>query len=237
MRTLALAAIALALLTFLPTPAAAQQSGNVTVTLNSPERALVAHDSVTTNGIVTLTVDYTAILGLTGIPVTYTITQAPAWATVVVSPSSDVFPAPMAPMPGLAYTVMRPITISISVADGPGADEIGVVELTAVTSAAPLGRSFAGKGVIPVSFDHVDEECHELNDAEILALAREAANEYAANGGVAAASDAPTTSASDPELHTQSTGASTLSLPWIAIVGFAIVGAGVGLLLKRRLGR
>lgn len=238
MRTLVLALLALSLLTLVPAPAQAQQTGSLVLVLNAPERALHGDDFVTVTGIATLTVDYTAVLAVSGIPVTYTVTKAPAWATVIVTPGSDVFPGPYAPMPGLAYSVTRAFSMTISVADGPGQNVVDTIEITAVTEAAPLGRSFTGKASVPVSF-YAEEEACEVHDGELLALAREAANEYAAakEDSVDVTAEAPRKDASEPELHAQSGSATTLSIPWIAVAGFALVGAGVGLVLRRRLGR
>lgn len=238
MRTLVLVATTLALLTFLPAPAQAQQASQVTIVLNAPAEPLTAEGALTFTGAVTYTADYTAMLALTGIPVQYTVSERPEWATVIVSPANDVFPAPAGAVNGPAYTVTRLITVTVTLAHALEEDASGAIVITATTSAAPLGQAATGQGAVPILYDAPEEECQQLTDAQLLEMAREAANEYAEkSGNVDVPTAAPATETPSDELHVQSGGAAPLALPWVAVAGFAIVGAGVGLLLKKRLGR
>ena len=237
MRTLVLVVAALAVLTFLPTPAQAQQSSSIVLALNPPAEALTKDTMLTFSGTVVYTADYTAMLALSGIPVSYSVVNAPAWASVVVSPASDVFPMPSHPGMGASYSVARTITVTVTLAHAMAEDATGAIEIAATTRAAPLGHAATGVGAVPILYDAPEEDCHELSEAELLAMAREAANAYVEQSGTDITTDAPTTDAGSDELHVQTGGASTLPVPWIAVAGFALVGAGVGLILKKRLGR
>lgn len=230
MRPLLATLAILLVLTFLPSPAAAQQQGSLTMYLEAPEMAL--SDEVTTltfQGIATLTTDATAYASPTGIPVQYTITKQPAWATVTVSPSTDVFQTghPV----GLTLTTSKAFTITVTLHHDPGEDLSDVLEVTATTSAGtPFGAAFTGKGATPVAYDAPDEPCPEHDAASHVdwaAVAVEAADAYNAHQS---AQDG-----SDEEVSVQTGGSSTLPMPWIVVGGFALIGAGVGLVLRRRL--
>lgn len=233
MRTLLVALAALALLTIIPSPVAAQQSAAMTVALDAPEPLSDATRMVTFSGAVTLVADLTGYTGIMGIPVTYTVTKNPAWATVLISPATDVFPAPSSPPAGLSYTVTKTITITIGLADDPTEDMFDQVEITATTTPTVNGKSAVGIGATPVAYDAPDEPCPDhLDDPRLAALAVEAADAY--NEWQAAKEDEDASASSD-DVHVQSAGASTLPLPWVAVAGFALVGAAVGLAIRRRL--
>lgn len=227
---LATTAALLAILLLIP-GAQAQQSAALVVALGVPEEALgEGAETITFVGRVTLTVDYTAILSPTGIPVTYTVTKQPEWASVIVSPSSDVFPAPTAPSGGMAYQAERAITITVTLAHEVTEDMRDEVEITASTTPAMLGKSATGKGSTLVAVVAPEEACPEhagLTPAQ-MALAADAVDAY--NEYQAAKED----DASD-EVTTQSAGASPVPLAGVALGGFALAGAIVGLVLRRRL--
>lgn len=233
MRALLVTLALLSLLTFLPSPAAAQQQGSITVQLEAPEAPLTGEvESLTFRGIVTLTTDATAYASLTGIPVQYTVTMQPEWATIIVSPASDVFSLP-APGIGAAITMSKAVTITVTLHHDPGEDVNDLVEISAVTSpGGPLGTSFAGKGTTPIAYDAPDAEpCPEhaaLSNVDWASVAVEAADAY--NEQQAAKQG------SGDEVSVQTGGSSTLPMPWIVVGGFALIGAGVGLVLRRRLG-
>lgn len=241
MRSLALVLASLALLSVLPAPAQAQLSASVVITLEAPTEALTADSTLTIPGTVAYTADFTAWAGVFEIPVTYYVEDAPAWATVIISPANDVFPAPGAPMAGFSYTVVRMISVTVTAGEAPPGDASDSISIMAIAHPHMGGQAASGVGAVPVRYDAADEPCHELTDEEMLAMAREAANEYVAkNGGTGVGSEAPNAAPAQggsDELHVQTRDASPLSLPWIAVAGFALVGAGVGLVLRRRLGR
>ncbi|HET6405042.1 MAG TPA: hypothetical protein VFH78_10380 [Candidatus Thermoplasmatota archaeon] len=232
MRTLVLLLAAAALVASLP-GAHAQQSGALILTLEAPAEPVREGGMVTFLGTVTLTVDYTAMLSLSGIPVSYSVANAPAWASVVISPASDVFPMPSHPHPGTSYSVTRQIAVTVSAADVPERDTVAAVEIAAVTSPGFAGRSFTGNGATPVAFDVADEACDAAHAEELAAPARQAAQAYAKHQ----TSGNGAQDASAEELTTQSAGARPLPLPYAVVAGFAILGAGIGLVLRRRAGR
>ena len=139
---------------FVPT-AAAQQSGSITVTLNAPtEPVKPLQAPLTFNGNVILTTDYSAATGVIGLAVQYTVTKQPAWANVLVSPSSDIFPI-NPPQPGQTQvTVTRQITVTVTATDQAPAFAADQIEISAVTAAPPGGRSLNGKGTAAVVADY-----------------------------------------------------------------------------------
>jgi len=216
-------------------PAQAQQSAAITMALNPSDEPLRDDNVLVLTGVVTYTADWTGALTFTGTPVTYTITAAPEWASVVVSPASDMFPAPSSPQPGLAYTVSRQITITISLAEELARDATGVIELSAVTTAGIAGKSVSGKGAVPIRYDAPEKPCDEAHAQELLALAKRAADAYAAEQGAGIGASAPAASPRDDDVVVQSGSATPLPLPWGAVAAFGLAGAGVGLLMRRRL--
>src|SRR5688500_9953449 len=79
-----------AFLSMAPT-ASAQQSGSLTITLNTPSESVKPLQApLTISGTATLVGDGAAYTGLIGVPVTFTAT-GPAWASIIVSPSTAVF--------------------------------------------------------------------------------------------------------------------------------------------------
>jgi hypothetical protein len=132
--------------------ASAQQNGSVTVQLNPPTESVKPLQApISFTGRVIFTADYGVAAGLIGIPVTYTVTKQPAWATVLVSPATAVFPAP-APGTDAAYSAERPITITVTATDQAPAFQADTIEITAVTQAgSSAGKSFTGKGNVPIT--------------------------------------------------------------------------------------
>lgn len=232
MKALVLVAACLAALTLLPAAAQAQQAGALIVTLQPPEAALTEDGPLTFLGTVTLTVDYTAYTSISGIPVQYTVTKQPAWATVVVSPSSDVFSLGPYPGPSASMTMTKQITIIVNAAsDDLDQDLTDLIEITATTTPGLLGKAFTGKGSTPITYDAPEEPCAEhagMTHEQMAALAVEAADTYNAYQREQQAG-------SSEDVTVQNAAASTIPMPWVAVGGFALVGAGIGLVLRRRL--
>lgn len=219
MRTLALAT--LLLLATLAPAATAQQAGTLALAFDAPEAAL-AKDAppLAIPGVATLTVDVTAVTSTHGVPVHYVVTKQPAWASVIVSPASDVFPLPMTP--GLSMSVSRQVMVLVSAAPGPGVDTTDVIEIQAVTTPGILGRSIETRGATPIRFDAPDEKpCHDI---DLAALAAEAEGYHAAMH------------AQPDEVSVQSTTATPVRTPALVAGALALVGAAVGLVLRRRFG-
>lgn len=239
MRTLIIVVASLALVAFLPAPAEAQVfQSMVTITMNAPEGPLTNATSVLTfSGATMYTGDVGTYARMSGIPITYTVTKAPAWATVVVSPASDVIPAPAAPS-GLTYTAARSFQVTVVVDPMFVGQAIDQVEVTVTTGASTLGMPATSKTSVPVMADVGEEPCEVADHQALFDAAVEAANAYNAEQAdtfdetADVGSSRP--SSADPELITQDTGSKPVALPWIAVAGFALVGAGVGLVLRRR---
>ncbi|HET6404171.1 MAG TPA: hypothetical protein VFH78_05950 [Candidatus Thermoplasmatota archaeon] len=143
--------VASAFLAFVPT-AEAQQSGSVTVTLSTPENVKPLQGPVSFTGTVTFIGDYSGLTGVVGIPVTYSVSKAPAWASVLISPANDVFPAPSNAQPGTSYSQSKTITITVTASDQAPAFTPDTIEITATTQGAGAGgRSFSGKGNVPIT--------------------------------------------------------------------------------------
>lgn len=144
MLALLVGAIALA---FVPT-AAAQNSGNVIVSLSQPsEQVKPLQGSVTFTGTATLNADMGGAVNAIGIPVTYTVANKPAWAQVLVSPSTDVFPPPTGAPSGVAYTQTKSFTVTVTASQDAPAFTAETIEITATPTAGAAGGSYtAGKG-------------------------------------------------------------------------------------------
>ena len=212
MKAFRIALLALLLACLLLPSASAQQSGQVSVRLHPPGETLEPGASMTLPGEAQLVADLTAHASLSGIPVTYTVTKQPAWATVVVSPASDMFQAAHAP--GIQYRDERPFTITVTVAHDAAFDATDLIEVVATTHGSAGGASFSGKAQVPIVLHGADDACH---------------HETAAGEDAKSASD----------VTVQSAGGSPASLPLAApaaaVGGLAAVGAGAGLVLRRRL--
>lgn len=231
MKALVLVTATLALFSLLPALAQAQGSSALTVQLMPPEAALIDGSSITITGNVTLTADLLAYANLNGIPVTYTVEKQPAWLVVSVTPSSDVFPLPQTPT-GTAISITRPISVTLSPdpASAPSMDTVSKVILgaTAIPS-APASWSVQGRGSIPIMYDAPDPvPCAEhegMTHEQMAQMAVDAANAYNAQQRDEASGD---------DVTVQNAAATTLPMPWVAVAGFALVGAAAGLVLRRR---
>jgi hypothetical protein len=137
------------LLAFVPTASA--QSGSIVVSMNSPtEQVKPLQGALTFSGTVTLTADYSGVANPIGIPVTYTVSNKPAWAQVLVSPASDVFPAPGAPG-GVSYSQARTISVTVTASGDAPAFQAETIEITATPSPSnPQATITPGKGQVGI---------------------------------------------------------------------------------------
>ena len=139
---------------FVPT-AAAQQQGTVTVALNAPTEPVKPLQSpLTFTGTVTFISDYSAITGIIGVPVQYTVSKQPSWATVLVNPASDVFPVGPPSGTQTQYQGSRPITITVTATDQAPAFQADQIEITATTSAGAPNTPKTGKGTATITADY-----------------------------------------------------------------------------------
>lgn len=224
MRTsLLLLAFVGAALACLATPAQAQMAApyNLVVSLAPPEDPLTAErTSLEFAGKVTYVGDVTSALNLNGVAVQYKITQAPTWAAVTVSPGSDVIMLTQ----GQQYVGSASFTVSVFVDAGAlSSSEVGVIEITATAMpSAPLSypKNAAGQAAVQFYVPPHGDDCEEHATAAAL---------------LATTDDAPAAAPQDEDdtLQVQTAGAAPTGT-WYAVAGFGLVGAGVGLLLRRR---
>lgn len=212
----ALLLAALAGLVLVATPAEAQQSSSLIVMMNVPEQPLTAEQPrITFSGMIDYTADLTTYTSLSGIPVTYTVTKAPAWASVIISPATDIIPLPSTP--SFMFMASRPFTVIVDVGSNVTGELVDQIEVTATTTPGSFGKAATGKSAVPIRLDVAqDEPCdaaHPLAEPEAQPAAAEPA----------------------PEVQVQSGSVTPLSTRWLVIAGFGLVGAGVGLVLRRRL--
>ena len=229
MRTplLLLALAGLALAGAAPTAQAQGSQYHVVLSVLPPEEAFTPErPEIAIKGKVDLVGDFTMLLNMEGVPVSYEVTQAPAWLTVVVSPAQDVIHLSQT---GLSLSGARTFTVTMVANGGMDAGAVDSVEITATVR--PTSPSTPAKSVaqaVPVQF-HVpqhEDECDEhASAAELLAAAKASQ----AEGDTAARDE-------DGTLAVQS-GATTPVGTWYAIGAFGLVGAVAGLLVVRRLKR
>lgn len=232
-KTLLLATLGMLALLVVPAADAQITKSQLVLSMEAPQAPLT-HDAeiASVPGITTFTGDIGQYQHTTGIPITYSVTKAPEWATVTVVPASDVIPLPAAPGLGLSFTVSRPFTVTIILDPEYEGRDISQVEITVTQGAVTGGMPASAKNAIPIMADASPvEPCpeHAVTQEQLSVWAVEAADAY--NEYQAAAQE------EDPEVTTQSAGASPVPLPWVAVGGFALVGAAVGLVLRKRLAR
>lgn len=232
MKALVLVVATLALLAFLPAPAQAQGSSAVIVQIEPAEEALVDGSTITLHAVVTYVADYLSLLNVNGVPVDYAVTRAPPWAAVTVTPASDIFPPPAGAPVGASYSMSRAIIITVSATGDFAEDLTDVIELTATTHpTAPLTASATGKGQAQVRYLGAENEpCPEhpgMTHEEMAAMAVDAANAYNAQ-------QREEQTGSSDDVTVQNASAAPVSMPWVLVGGFALVGAGIGLVLRRK---
>ena len=145
--------VATALLSLVPT-AAAQQQAQISVVLNPPSEPVKPLQApISFTGTVTLIADSSAYSGIIGVPVAYTVTKQPAWANVLVSPSTDIFPVGTS-TPSQNFQSSRPITVTVTASDAAPAFQADQIEITATTTSTPGGKAVSGKGNVPITADY-----------------------------------------------------------------------------------
>ncbi|HWH08936.1 MAG TPA: hypothetical protein VNX21_07030 [Candidatus Thermoplasmatota archaeon] len=208
--------------------ARAQASTSLVLAAVPPEAPLAAGDRLTFGGMATFTADALVYGNTQGVPVTYTVTNAPEWATVVVSPQTDVFPVMVGAAP--SYTASRAFTILVDGAPTGPDGALGLIEIAATATPTMMaGKPATAKVAVPIRFDAGDEPCPGHPEVQTaLAILRPDAPAPAEAQEPPAQDDGTTT--------VQSSRATPVALPAAAVLGFGAAGAGVGLLLRRRRG-
>ena len=132
--------------------AQAQTNTSLTITLTPPTDSVKPlQGALNFGGTATLTFSNEGVANLVGIPVTYTVSNAPSWAQVVVSPASDVFPVGQ-PGASPSTTVSKPFTVSVTASDQAPAFQPGTIEITATaTPTQQGGKAATAKVNVPVT--------------------------------------------------------------------------------------
>lgn len=140
--------MATALMAFAPT-AQAQQSASIVVAMNAPSDPVKPlQGPLTFSGSVTFQGDTGGYTNVIGVPITYTVTKQPAWATVLVSPATDVIPVPTTPGP--TFSGSRPFTVIVTASENAPAFTADQVEITATTTPGAGGKAASGKNAVPI---------------------------------------------------------------------------------------
>lgn len=154
MNILILGSLVLGVFAVLAPTASAQQQGGLTITVTPPSDPIKPLRAPTiVSGSVSMVADGTVFTGVTGVQVTYSVSKAPSWATVIISPATDIF-APGQPQPGTQVTVTKPISISITTTDLAPAFAPDSIEISATSTPTPGGKAVNGKQSFPISADY-----------------------------------------------------------------------------------
>lgn len=224
MRTL-LALLALAGLLLAAAPASAQASQYALVlSLVPPVEVLTEDGWIQVTGKVDFTGDPTTYLNLNGVPVEYKITALPAWASAVVSPSTDIIhlDGPHGP----TATGSRTFTLRIDAGQAPPSTEIGIAEITAtVYPTAPGSYPKSVSAQVPLQYfvPEAEEECDDHLTATAILLPPEEDEVVAAP-------------AEDSDEITVQSGGVTPVGTWYAVGAFGLAGGIGGFVMLRRRG-
>lgn len=200
----------------LTTPLAAAQSGSTAALVLSPPMEYLTHETASwTAGTITYSTSMaSAALNTNGWTVVYTVAKQPEWAIVTISPSSDILHSFISPSPTMV--ISKTFNIGIEVDPnyfGEAIDQIEIIA-TVIPSAAATQQIVSTKSSMSV---------HALTDED-----------HCENAATAAIAPAPVKEEAPETVTIQSASPATSPVPYVAIGGFAAVGAGIGLLLRRR---
>lgn len=137
--------------------AEAQASGpqyNIVISLTPPtEKVKPLQGQINFQGKVDYTGDPSSSGNIVGVPVSYKVTKAPAWAAVTVSPGSDVITMPATP--GAQATGSRTFTVSVTASDQAPAFQSDTIEITAtVTPTTPSTPPKSAAQTVPIQADY-----------------------------------------------------------------------------------
>lgn len=204
------------LLTAAPSAEAQISQYNVVIELDPIDHALAPSQGATAFGQVRMVTDPTFFLFDDEVPIEYAVTALPSWASASVNPPQDVVLLFLGGPNAQGYAEFE---VDVHVASDAPAGVVDYVEVVATTS--PAGPGAPQKSVsirMPIQVAAAEEPCEE--DHLVIDATGATADEEPA----------------EEDLHVQSGGARPFrSLPWYAAGGFAVAGAGVGLLLRRRM--
>lgn len=205
-------------------PAHAQMFGsNTTLRIEPPTDTFHAFGQMqTVPGALEFVADATAMANLQGIPFEIHVTRLPAWLNVAVTPATGILPI----SPGVSPTVyaVAPFEVTMTITDDLQRGQLtDQVELQAIVAPPAPYKGSSGKVNFPVVLD-IPEEDPACDNHTLVAYATLLPGD--------AGQDVP--AEDEGAVTVQSTQASAVPLSTMAIGGFALVGAGVGLVLRRK---
>ena len=125
---------------------------SIVLSLTPPsEKVKPLQGQITFQGKVEYTGDPSSGGNLVGVPVSYKVTKAPAWAAVTVSPGSDVIQLAS----GQQYSGSKTFTVAVTASDQAPAFQSDTIEITAtVTPSSPGATPKSAAQTVPVQADY-----------------------------------------------------------------------------------
>lgn len=205
-------------------PSAQAWQNSVTMTLAPPTEKLQAGTTVVLPGSIEYRDLAIAQASLGGIQVRYDVVDAPPWATVVVSPASDVIDT-RGVQPGLTFLKERTFSVVVTAQPKYAVEETGVIEVAVLAVPDyPGGMPRTASASIPIHYvpsEHADD-CPEH------AAIKEYKVQVDYTGPTQEAQQAP-----EP-VRVQSS-STTLGTTSLAVVGgMAVAGGAAGYAMHRR---
>lgn len=166
---LAAAFIATAFLALTPTAEAQGSQSSLVITMNAPTESVKPLQApLAFSGTTTFTGDPGQMQNFIGVPISYTVTKQPAWATVVVSPASDVV---QLSQPGATGTVSgtRPFQVIVTASDQAPAFQADQIEITVTQGRVTAGTPAVSKNAVPITasyFSIIDVQLGEAIKVE-----------------------------------------------------------------------
>jgi hypothetical protein len=141
------------LLAFAPTAEAQGRATSVTVKLEpATQNVKPLQGQISIKGTVTFTADPTVYNSLIGVPIQYSVKTAPSWASVTISPTSDVIVI----QPGATQQVeaTKTFDVIISANEQAPAFQAAPIEITAAAAATQATAAQTGTGSTPIVADY-----------------------------------------------------------------------------------
>lgn len=137
--------------------ASAQGSASITLRLEPFEGPLTPGERALLRGHVEYTADWTAHSGLIGVPVQYSVDEAPSWMSVSIMPAVDILQPSQSP--GWSTYAAAPVLLVIDVAKNATTWETGVLAIKVHAAKTMLGASATSIGSTPVTVGEAAAPC------------------------------------------------------------------------------
>lgn len=148
-----------ALLALLVASPFASAQASLVLTLDPLDEPLVQGEAAVVRGTVRYVSDVRATTSLIGVPVQYSVQNAPEWASVSLMPAADIIPLGQ-PMGATVEGQARFVAFVIAAPDAP-VHEVGALEIHAHAANAGLGSAATGRGSVPLSAVAAPDPCAE----------------------------------------------------------------------------